>query len=430
MDTVFIGWSGNRPLAYELAEIINRGGKKRAIVGGGQPMDLYVGAQVMNQICQSDQAILLLEDKNGSISPNLMLEWGYLLAKMPASNICSVLINKRPSELPSDILGSFVEEVQYDRTTQTDSEIAQVIFQLFERQLVKDIETDYFSRIADWKRVFVMLKSGQLHSDENIRATILAGVLAAYYYSDNKELRQYLETVNRSAEVNSTVYFAKAYIDVFLKSENMRGALSLRDFLPLEGVFKSVLQREKSHLEEIEMLTDILCYDVYGLGCTLFLKNEEIAPGTRSRFADKAKECFEKGLSLIDEFGAQTKVNGCLVMLLKSYLYNDTAHLYRDSFRNDTEFLRYLDLSVSERQTLFNTFSANYAANTYLITKLDQEYTVALSEQCNYMHDPTQRSVSVDMITCKYLDWEQEFSHTRSLQDRIKANLKKMGVEV
>ena len=51
MDTVFIGWSGNRPLAYELAEIINRGGKKRAIVGGGQPMDLYVGAQVMNQIC-------------------------------------------------------------------------------------------------------------------------------------------------------------------------------------------------------------------------------------------------------------------------------------------------------------------------------------------------------------------------------------------
>jgi hypothetical protein len=95
MDRIFIGWSGNQPLAYELASIIEEDRDKNAIVGGGVPTDMYVGAQVIKQMKTCNYAALLVEDKNGDISNNLMFEWGYLIAKMPINNIHIFLINKK-----------------------------------------------------------------------------------------------------------------------------------------------------------------------------------------------------------------------------------------------------------------------------------------------------------------------------------------------
>ena len=87
MDNVFIAWSGNKELAKELAKIINSTNKVNAIVGGGQPKDMFVGEQVLNQIGKCDSAILLVENKDGQISPNLMFEWGYIIAKMQSKHL-------------------------------------------------------------------------------------------------------------------------------------------------------------------------------------------------------------------------------------------------------------------------------------------------------------------------------------------------------
>ena len=51
MANIFIGWSGNQPLAFCLEKLIDNN-INDAIVGGGAPQDMFIGAQVINQINQ------------------------------------------------------------------------------------------------------------------------------------------------------------------------------------------------------------------------------------------------------------------------------------------------------------------------------------------------------------------------------------------
>ena len=51
MDNIFIGWSGNQSLANELGNEINRNKAFNAIVGGGTPTNMYIGAQVLAPFC-------------------------------------------------------------------------------------------------------------------------------------------------------------------------------------------------------------------------------------------------------------------------------------------------------------------------------------------------------------------------------------------
>ena len=132
MSTIFIGWSGNKSLADKLAGLINGSTSHKAIVGGGVPKDMYVGAQVIGQINKCNSAILLVEDKaeDGQISSNLMFEWGYIMAKMPPNNICTVLINKSQRDLPSDLLGIWVSEVAFDRAEGDEDEFAKSLYEI------------------------------------------------------------------------------------------------------------------------------------------------------------------------------------------------------------------------------------------------------------------------------------------------------------
>ena len=116
MHNIFIGWGGNQPLAYEIRNIL-QSGELNIVIGGGSPTDIFVGAQVIDQINQCDKAILLVEDYNGHISPNLLFEWGYILANRSISkhNVQIFMIDKSPRELPSDLLGVWATEVKRDK---------------------------------------------------------------------------------------------------------------------------------------------------------------------------------------------------------------------------------------------------------------------------------------------------------------------------
>ena len=58
MYNIFIGWSGNKPLADKLGDLIAQSGRMRPIVGGGVPSDMFVGAQAIDQINRCKKAIL------------------------------------------------------------------------------------------------------------------------------------------------------------------------------------------------------------------------------------------------------------------------------------------------------------------------------------------------------------------------------------
>ncbi len=426
MENIFIGWSGNRSLADELASIINLNSYKKAIVGGGMPRDMYIGAQVIGQINRSNFAVLLVEDKeDGKISSNLMFEWGYIMAKLSVDNLCTILINKSPRDLPSDLLGTWVFEVQYDRNVDDEHEKALEIFDIVEKSFAKTGNKKYFDYINNWKQIFPRLTDDIPETSQELCEYIVFGCLAAYYYMDNKPLRKVLDNLSGSLVVNEYINFAKSYIEVFLDSANMTKAISQDSFFRLIQTFESVLSGHQKVTEELDQLLDILCYDAYGLTCSLFLKNDNLDSETITFCSQKAKECFENALEKTKIFESGYKKDSCLIQLLYSYFYNDLGHLYHNVFGDKEKFLEYLTISVEQRKKLHQTFTAQYPSNIFLSTKFEQEYIIALSEQCNYMEESFIKTMCQKTIISKFEEWQKELVYTSSLTDRIKDNIKK-----
>ena len=423
MSNIFIGWSGNKALADKLADLIMNKTGDHAIVGGGQPKDMFIGAQVIDQINRCDTAIILAEDKNGMISPNLMFEWGYISAKFSVSNIHAFLLNKQSKDLPSDLMGSWVNEVSYDATSTSEQELGERILALFLQNSKNKTVRNYFDLISDWKRVYTYLTDKTSNSNQAFCEYILSGCLAAYYYQDNMMLRQALNNLKVPIAVNVIVQFAKAYVDIFIQSENMSKPLSQQDYFSVMQVFETIINRQKQFSSDVELLLDILNYDAYSLANSLFLKNEGLDEETKKFCANKAKECLEKDFELLDLFEKTIKNNECLILLVKSYLYNDIGHLYKDSLSDKTSFLDNLTKSVEYRKQLHQSFISSYPANIFLGTKLEQEYIIALSEQCNYMENAVLKGMYKNLVISKLKEWEKELVYTSSLTDRIKNNI-------
>ena len=425
MSTVFIGWSGNKSLADKLAALINRSTAHKAVVGGGLPKDMYVGAQVIGQINKCNSAILLVEDKkeDGQVSANLMFEWGYIMAKMSPNNICTVLINKSHRDLPSDLLGTWVSEIPFDRESGDEDAFAETLYQRYLRDMDDESKICYFDDVNDWKKTFIKLKEDIDLPEDDLCRQILMGCLAAYYYQDNRQLRKWLDGVSGTTAVNEVVSFAKSYVDVFLESENMTKALSQTAFFECVQVFETILARKAKLPEKISLLLDILCLDVYGLACVLYLKNTDIDEETRSYCANQAKDRLVKMIEMLSALPENYETNPCLVQLLKSYANNDLAHLYKNAFGDMDNFLAYLAESVEQRKNLHRSFLNAYTGNTLLATKFEQEYFVALSEQCNYMEDSFYKTMCKNSIKAKYAEWQRELIYTSSLTDRIKKNI-------
>ena len=424
-ENIFIAWSGNKDLADELAKVSEADSRTKTIVGGGLPVDMFVGEQVLEQINRCNLAILLVEDKNGHISPNLMFEWGYIMAKLTSKNIHAFLINKGSGELPSDLLGSWASEITFDRDKDNITDVAQKIYDIFKINTQNQKKKNYFDLISNWKKVYVYLTDDKPDTDKEICEYILTGCLSAYYYQDNRALRNLLNRITVSEALNSMVMFAKAYVDVFLNSNNMTKALSQDDFFKGMQIFEMTINRKRNLSEELDLFLDILCYDVYGLACCLYLRNTDIDEETKDFCAAKAKECFEKDIELIESLQQKSPVNICLVYLLKSYIYNDMCHLYRDAYGDNQAFLSNLEISVEQRKNLWQTFVAHYPNNIFLATKLEQEYIIALSEQCAYMEDSLMKTMHKKTIIAKFQEWEKELIYTSSLTDRIKKNIEK-----
>ena len=425
MSNIFIGWGGNKSLADKVADLIINQTGDHAIVGGGRPTDMFIGAQVIDQINRCDTAILLVEDKNGAISPNLMFEWGYISAKFAVSNIHAFLINKQSKDLPSDLMGAWVNEVSFDKASMSELNLAEKIVDLFQRNNKNVAVRNYFDLISNWKRVYTYLTDEIPDSNQALCEYILSGCLAAYYYQDNILLRQTLNTLKVPVALNVVVQFSKAYVDIFIQSENMAKPLSQQDFFSAMQTFETIIKRQKKLSHDVEMLLDILNYDAYGLANVLFMKNTDIDIDTKRFCAEKAKECFAKDLDLLDLFEESFKNNECLGLFLRSYIFNDMGHLYKDAFNDEKAFLQHLATSVEYRKQLHQTFMASYPANTFLSTKLEQEYIIALSEQCNYMDDSVLKTMYKNLVVSKFKEWEKELVYTSSLTDRIKSNIQK-----
>lgn len=427
MYNIFIGWSGNKPLADKLSDLIAQSGRMRPIVGGGVPSDMFVGAQVIDQINRCKKAILLAEDKDGMLSHNLMFEWGYVMARLDIHDIHVFLINKNSRDLPSDLLGSWVSEVLVDRSKESDEEIAKRVFDIFLPNAMQEREIAYFDLIDNWKQVFVNLTDDIADSNQEVFDYVFTGCMAAYYYQDYQNLRMVLNGFHVNQQTLIFVNFAKAYIDVFIDSENLTSPLPQDSFFNCVQAFETAKGRGRVYDEIRELLFDILVSDIFALSCSLYLKNPDLDKDTVEHCSEMAKKNVNDVLALISDFEKKSPVNSTLVLLLRSYIFKDAAHIYLSQYNDRENFFAYLEKSVSERKMLWQTVLAYYPRNVFLSTKFEQEYILALSEYCNYMPNSFQKTLYKKTILSKMKEWEKELVYASSLTDKIKGNIKNFG---
>ena len=432
MDSIFIGWSGNKALAEKLAEKFKEVGKYRAIVGGGTPNNMYLGAQVIEQIHNCDAAILLVENKKfcgeeKGISPNLMFEWGYLVSRLSAKKINTVLINIPKSSIPSDVLGTWLREKTLDYTVEgAEEQFVSEVYEAFEKRYETEFDFSYFDIIDNWKKYYPEINNTNTSTDREMCSYIIFGCLAAYYYGDSKDLRN---TVSKLTCVDDTVrtvvLFAKAYISVFIDSKNMMQPLSEGQVYQSNKTFNAVLERKRSLTKKLDDFLDILCYDIKGLSGLLFLRNENIDEEVKAYYEEDVKHSMEMALQLIGIFEQSFKNNNCVVLLMKSYVYNDSAKLYK-MIGEEEKYLYYLDLSVKARQSLFEAVATQYSGNYFIVEKMEQEYIIAFSDMCQYETNVIHKRANVAYIKEKLEAWESDLHALGSLITRIQNNVNKI----
>ncbi len=426
MDNIFIGWSGNQSLAEALGEEINKSGVYNAIVGGGTPKNMHIGAQVIDQINESDYALLLMEKKEDGISSNLMFEFGYILAKMPVNRIFLVLINMESTELASDIQGTWVfRSEKFDRNNMSEVEFAKHLydeFVKFENKCMLIGQSNYFDYIDRWEECFADLKVDSRISTSDSEYIVL-GCLAAYYYNDYQELYDHLNAIKYDEAVSNIVYFAKSYISIFLNSGNMRYPLNDDQMMACLETFESLLKRKRTLSPKLDKIIDILVHDAYGLACMLYLRNEEHDEDEEEYFETICETHYLAVFDLIseyrNEFGEDNKV---LMNLFDAYICNDLAKFYQR--RNETDkHISYLERSVESRKELFRSIQLLYPQNRFLIEKMEQEYNIALADQCRYMEDAVLKKMIVKRIKKRLKEWVNNYNALRSMLERIEINL-------
>ncbi len=442
MDRLFIGWSGNQPLANELANIIRKGKKFEPEVGGGVPTGRTVNEQVIDQMEKCNYAVILVEKKDdGKISNNLMLEWGYMLAQLPPTKFHVVLINIKPSDLPSDVLGGWSIEISDAKAANqrsvepgADAELAERIWTELSIKMhnAKDKELanrNYFDTVSNWETIYPRLqtyKERRHLSEDDVCEYIVMGCLAAYYYNNQQQLRHAaLSDMTSTRAVNIVITFAKSYLDLFLNTGNMSRPLDSKHFLEYAEVFQKTLRRQRQLSESFDDFLDILAHNAYGLAALLYLKNEGLSQDRMDYYAEESRRSFETVLELLESYEDNYPRNLCLVLLIKAYMHNDMAHLYRDVIKDQNMFLEHLQLSVDTRQDLHDEFGRTYPSNQFLETKFDQEYTIALSEQLKYDNtlSPITQEMKRENIIEKYREWQSEIIFSSSLTNRIANNL-------
>ncbi len=199
---VFIGWSGADNL--EIARMLSKhlyAENYSPIVGGEWRNSFTVSEEIIHQMNGCDFGLFLIEKEvrknydgdtvSIGFNPNVMMELGYMLHKVNDHNrVRRILINVLPHELPSDLQGTWTDEIQRIEYPQGDEEarqkaltkaadeIAEKFFEYINNLQSTD-KLDYFDHWDENK-----LDIYNFTGDSRIGDKLIYGMQAAIYSGD------------------------------------------------------------------------------------------------------------------------------------------------------------------------------------------------------------------------------------------------------
>ncbi|MEE0946972.1 MAG: nucleotide-binding protein [Acutalibacteraceae bacterium] len=425
---VFIGWSGkdNQEIATKLSCSLAENGYS-SIIGGQWRNSFTVSEEIIHQMNGCDFAIFLIEkeirrnDKEEIISmgfnPNVMMELGYMLHKISDPNcIRRILINVLPHELPSDLQGTWTDEVKKDSYDADDpkakdkalSKVATEIADKFLDYIKTFKPTDKLDYFDEWEEN--KLDIFDYKGDVRIADKLIFGMQAAIYTGEFDELYRVLKNIKDDLSKldrfkdYGAVACAMALLKVFVYSRRLSRPLTDSQFAELCEDLETVYEKDIPDADvrnwcEIFRTDKLeLCYELYA--------------GIQKDKTDKielyyyALKLCHKILEKIEfQINSEVKDDGTgkkdenYALLYKAFANRNISQIHKNLIELEPEKAdehlsqqkKYCNETFLNRKSLYNFYKSTSRENSRAMDLISQEYYIALVEQHEFEESIVER---------------------------------------
>lgn len=463
MSKVFVAWSGNIELARKLRVYVDKVPGFSAIIGGNDAYNLdsiYVGDTIIRQIQECDQAILLIQKKKltGQVSPNLMFEWGYVLASLNINKIHTYFIDidSRDKDLPSDVHGIWAHSIS--TTDKTDDQTAKDIADIFFASQNNSLNQNKMAAVIDRAQTrdnILRHKRNPIYSNYEMAQFILCYIYSANIYRDTRDealsdvssLLDYFKTNENTRQSNELIAASRCAIisiEFFkeIKFVHDEQYIDPEDFDRFIDKYYSLLNSaEKLQENEVKHLIIAYVYNFMSYLNLLMINNDKVdaedkIDNCRQIFIS-CKEAISK-CEIIENLSKENNLQLC--ELMRAYMYRNIYCAYRlldkiFSKEIESEFgtreciiskiKQYLQLSLDERERLYNEYCVDNV-NANFFANIEMEYFLSLAENGIYEDNSTKKAMYKEKLKRYVRNMDRTIAQSQIFTEKIRGYINEM----
>ncbi|MFI3252785.1 MAG: nucleotide-binding protein [Eubacteriales bacterium] len=430
---VFIVWGGNKDLADAVGAELNKTERFCGVVGGQFRTQQLVNLQVMEQIQNCSYAIILVknigEDKI-SFNPNLMYEWGYIVAKYNTENVCPIVIDLDIHFLPSDLKGCWADSVSSEG--KSVEELAKEIVTLFVgREL--DLTHKKMELLLNWrenKGIIEQHLTNPSHSNFQIANIILHSIQAAYYNHDLLFFQQTLELLlpKSNATLRSILTVALNVTNFYITTDNQQNTQKVYELEQILQKLESVadtasIEAVSENMDKLQLdvmiWKNLILFDFIGV-CHMVLAESD------PEHLFEAKEAFEQAIVAMERWQKEfPAVDDDYVNLWEGYIYRNLAVItFQMDEKEDSS--RYFAIGKKARQSSFAYFTESN--NQALTVNFNLEYLLIQVEEMVYFPEVSQKSIT-RRISRNLRMINEDYKKQHALLGLVQKEMDKISIE-
>ncbi len=425
---VFLGWSGddNREIAGIISERLKEDGFT-SIIGGEWRSSFMVCDEIFHQMNGCDFAIFLIEKeerKNAKgelislgFNPNVMMELGYMLHKISdPSCIRRVLINALSNELPSDLQGTWTDEIIKEAYDTNDSaarasvlnKVAGEIVNKFLTHVKTFKPTDKLDYFDDWEEN--KLDIFDFEGDVRIADKLIYGMQAAIYSGEFDELYKTLKNIKEKLSKSDrfkdygAVACALAVLRVFVDSRRLSDPLSDSQFSELCEDLEIEYEKDITD-KDLKAWCSIFRTDKLELCYELCARGQENVEEKIELYREALKLCYQILDKVDSHVNSEVKEDGSgkkdenYALLYKAFANRNISQIHKTLAELEPEKAeehiieqkKYCKETYLNRKELYNFYKSSARENSRAMDLFSQEYYIALVEQYEFEESFTEK---------------------------------------
>lgn len=428
LESVFIAWGGNHPLATLVADGLARR-HFRPVIGGHQQTDTFIGTQVLSQIHRCTRAIVLVQtipskSTAPGFSDNLMFEWGYITGTFAPGKVHVFLIDLSARDLPSDLAGSWASEVVVDGCPL--DQVADRVTEQFQRDALHHVELDKMRIMHMWTRILGYIESYDTDPacpDMELAHYLLHSIETCYYYMEEDRLEALLASMHPlSSLLEHAVQIATANIRLFRETAGLQRALPFDSFTELRAVFERNVDVSFQD-PELTLWFSYFCARRLSLLYFMTSKNEDLEEAEQLLFLERTLTLLDETAAVLDRIVAEFPQEASYVNLFWGYVHRDRYLIHE--LRGERAAAEEASLAaLRAKEAFYLDYKARYPQDALLVRHLAQEYYLSLADHLPFVTDATERMMTKRTVRTFLTKLERESGRQHVVLEELRAKFR------